>query len=168
MYGIFYFCLPKKTKHWPHFIVMLTSWYHTSEIFFCCVCVLTNSLWESKGVHHNSLAVLTSVNSTRTPKRCTCLQINDIELFWKQKLHWPTSNSQLFNYNYNYIFIRFEDLRIRRVKKEGRKKPAGGEKSAPKDGRSDKIASLLFTVVLETEHGEMVQSVKSRPISLSK
>lgn len=63
---------------------------------------------------------------------------------------------------------RFEDLRIRRVKKEGRKKPAGGEKSAPKDGRSDKIASLLFTVVLETEHGELVQSVKSRPISLSK
>ncbi len=76
--------------------------------------------------------------------------------------------SFFFFFFFSFSFCRFEDLRIRRVKKEGRKKPAGGEKSAPKDGRSDKIASLLFTVVLETDHGELVQSVKSRPISLSK
>lgn len=66
------------------------------------------------------------------------------------------------------LIIRFEDLRIRRVKKEGRKKPTGGDKSTTKEGRSDKIASLLFTAILETEHGEIVQSIKSRPISLSK
>ena len=65
------------------------------------------------------------------------------------------------------MIVRFEDLRIRRVKKEGRKKSTGSDKAAHKDGRSDKIASLLFTAILETEHGEIVQSVKSRPISLS-
>lgn len=63
---------------------------------------------------------------------------------------------------------RFEDLRIRRVKKEGRKKNATVEKSAPKDGRSDKVASLLFTATLETEQGELIRSIQSRPISLSK
>lgn len=64
---------------------------------------------------------------------------------------------------------RFEDLRIRRVKKEGRKKNTTAiDKATPKDGRSDKVASLLFTATLETEQGELVQSVQSRPISLSK
>ena len=68
----------------------------------------------------------------------------------------------------NLFFNRFEDLRIRRVKKEGRKKSATLEKTAPKDGRSDKVASLLFTAVLETEQGEVERSVQSKPISLSK
>ena len=59
-------------------------------------------------------------------------------------------------------------MRIRRVKKEGRKKNTTLEKAAPKDGRSDKVASLMFTATLETEQGELVQSIQSRPISLSK
>ena len=54
------------------------------------------------------------------------------------------------------------------MKKEGRKKSTTVEKTAPKDGRSDKVASLLFTATLETEQGELVQSIQSRPISLSK
>lgn len=66
------------------------------------------------------------------------------------------------------LFVhRFEDLRIRRVKKEGRKKSTTVEKTAPKDGRSDKVASLLFTAILETEQGEIERSIQSKPISLS-
>lgn len=63
--------------------------------------------------------------------------------------------------------VRFEDLRIRRVKKEGRKKTTNVEKATPKDGRSDKVASLLFTATVETEQGELVQTIQSRRISLS-
>lgn len=66
------------------------------------------------------------------------------------------------------LLCRFEDLRIRRVKKEGRKKSTTVEKAAPKDGRSDKVASLLFTATLETEQGEVECSIQSKPISLSK
>lgn len=70
--------------------------------------------------------------------------------------------------NNSLIFFRFEDLRIRREKrKEGRKQAPSAEKSANKEGHSDKVACLLFIATLETERGPIVLKAQSKPISLS-
>ena len=67
------------------------------------------------------------------------------------------------------IFIRFEDLRIRREKrKEGRKLAPAADKAATKEGHSDKVACLLFIATLETEQGPIVLKAQSKPISLRK
>ena len=69
----------------------------------------------------------------------------------------------------NVLFIRFEDLRIRREKrKEGRKLAPATDKAATKEGHSDKVACLLFIATLETEQGPIVLKAQSKPISLSK
>ena len=62
---------------------------------------------------------------------------------------------------------RFEDLRIRREKrKENSRKQV--EKSASKDGHSDKVACLLFTATVQTDRGTIKLTAQSNPIQLSK
>lgn len=66
------------------------------------------------------------------------------------------------------LFIRFEDLRIRREKrKEGRKLAPTADKATTKEGHSDKVACLLFIATLDTEQGPVVLKAQSKPISLS-
>jgi len=68
---------------------------------------------------------------------------------------------------HNQMVAEFEDLRIRREKRKesGRKQV---EKSAYKEGHSDKVACLLFTAIVQTERGPLLLTAQSNPIHLSK
>lgn len=109
---------------------------------------------------NNALQCWWQPDQTSIPQRPACLLLNHISVHFESKALQENIINPITLY-------RFEDLRIRRVKKEGRKKNTTVEKTAPKDGRSDKVASLLFTAILDTEQGELIQSTQSRPISLS-
>lgn len=65
----------------------------------------------------------------------------------------------------------FDDLRIRREKKDTKQKVQGGRKQskpvATANEKNDKIACLRFTAVLEQPSGPAIRvSAKSRPIIL--
>ena len=64
---------------------------------------------------------------------------------------------------------RFDDLRIRRERKDTKQKVTGSRRRNPvSNGRSDKIACLLFSATFKNEKETRELKIKSQPITLGK
>ena len=72
--------------------------------------------------------------------------------------------------NFNFVYLgaqiwRSEDPSWEKERENSRKQV---EKSASKEGHSDKVACLLFTATVQTDRGTIKLTAQSNPIQLSK